>query len=134
MQNTPSRDYTKKLEGRCFTSVLLATIDTASHMNLHVEHGRDSLCAELSPETARALRDALIEAYPLEPKGAPCARYEALKETSGWAVHRTETVLAPIRACIAEHLSEEHARVLASGMNDRVAKVDRPIDIAWLRP
>lgn len=128
MQNTPSRDYHKTIPAQYDAEISLATVDLASHLNFRVSEIRDGfvsvLRGELTPTQAQALRDALLEAYPIAPK-VPAVRYEVVEDIGGgysdWNVYRITAAARDDQVLIASDLTEEHARVLADGMNAKVA-------------
>lgn len=154
MPNTHSRDFNKVFKsdaygGNCGTETRLQLIsdDADEYMNLYFkEEGvvEDYIC--FNKESILRLRDALIEAYPLDPQATqdqdpeartstqdielrdallrrypltPTAdRYEAVHSVGGeWMVIRRYEATAEKVCRIAEDLTEDHARIFADAMN-----------------
>lgn len=62
------------------------------------------------------LRDALIKAYPLS-SSQDHVSYVAIEDGDGeGGVHRVAQLTKPFATCIAESLTEEHARIFAAAM------------------
>jgi hypothetical protein len=99
----------------------LHTHAPTSHMNLFVYVNADGASISMQPEDAKALRDALIEAYPInqQPEPQPSAEYKAVRDFSfmnGWSVVREE--LKPYAITKATCTDEETAKQIAQALNE----------------
>lgn len=95
--------------------IRLITIDRNTHLNLVVltDSGLINAVVSLSPEQAKELRNALIEAYPLQPEPS---EYKVRASDNYFVVYRKEPTFA--ERVIAEVSLEEAAKKIAQALNE----------------
>jgi hypothetical protein len=98
----------------------LHTHAPTSHMNLFVYVNADGASISMQPEDAKALRDALIEAYPINQQPAPQPAEHKVEKSfdmlHGWNVVREE--LRPYAIVKATCTDEETAKQIAQALNE----------------